>query len=176
MSNINENNSQNESKLLKDTLKLGVYTIYDCVSKQFDCPISIPVSKVDDYFTILVNDVNSKYFLHENDYIINKIGDFNSDTGEIELHFIERVSTLDKYIDNQKRKLQVIIQTLNYLPQGYFKMPEEMKKSIQESIDISIKNYVENYVIPDMDVSKVKYDDLLLKYNDLEDRLKVVES
>lgn len=102
---------------------------------------------------ILVNDVNSKYYSHENNYILNKIGDFNQDNGEIEQHFIERIAILDKYVDNNKRKLQTIIQTLNFLPTGYFKMPVEMKQDIQEKIDKSITDYVANYVVPDMDIN-----------------------
>lgn len=136
-----------------DTLQIGVYTIYDCVLKQFDIPIAIPVSKLYDYLHLLVNDVNSKYFNHESDYILNKTGDFNTETGEIEPHFIERIQTLDKYIDNQKRKLQTVIQTLNFLPSGYFKMPVEMKQDIQDKIDKSITDYVANYVVPDMDIN-----------------------
>lgn len=144
---------QATTTLENDTLKIGVYTIYDCVLKQFDIPIAIPVSKLYDYMNLLVNDVNSKYFNHESDYILNKTGDFNTETGEIEPHFIERIQTLDKYIDNQKRKLQTIIQTLNYLPTGYFKMPVEMKQDIQDRIDRSITDYVANYVVPDMDIN-----------------------
>lgn len=136
-----------------DTLKIGVYTIYDCVLKQFDIPIAIPVSKLYDYLNLLVNDVNSKYFNHEADFILNKIGNFNIETGEIESHFIERIQTLDNFIDNQKRKLQVIIQTLNYLPTGYFKMPLEQKQVVQEKIDNAITKYVADYVVPDMDIT-----------------------
>lgn len=142
--------------LENDTLKIGVYTIYDCVLKQFDIPIAVPVSKLYDYMNLLVNDVNSKYFNHESDYILNKTGDFNIETGEIEPHFIERIQTLDKYIDNSKRKLQTIIQTLNFLPTGYFKMPVEQKQDIQEKIDNAITKYVENYVVPDMDINSQK--------------------
>lgn len=150
MQTIEQKTSHSSSE---NSLSIGVYVIYDSVIKQFDLPICIPVSKLDDYMQILVNDTSSKYYLHESDYILNKIGDFNQDTGEIEQHFVERISTLDKYIDSQKRNLQTIIQTLNFLPTGYFKMPMEMKQSIQDKIDKCIKDYVVNYVVPDMDVS-----------------------
>lgn len=137
-----------------DTLKIGVYSIYDCVFKQYDLPLSIPLCRLDDYMSMLVNDVNSKFYGHESDYILNKIGDFNQNTGEIELHFVERVSILDKYINQEKRKLQTIVQVLNYLPSGYFKMPLEQKQAIQEKIDSAITEYVASYVIPDLDFSK----------------------
>lgn len=137
-----------------NTMEIGVYTIYDCVLQKFDIPISIPVSKLYDYMSMLVNDVSSRYYGHESDFILNKVGNFNSDTGEVENHFIERVSILDTYIDKNQRKLQTIIKVLNYLPSGYFKMPMEQKQDIQDKIDCAITEYVANYVIPDLDVSK----------------------
>lgn len=135
-------------------IKNGIYTIYDCVLKQFDLPFVVPDVKFDDYMNLIVNDVSSKYYNHESDYIVNRIGYFYQDSGDVELTFIERISILDKYIDTKKRKLQTIIQTLNFLPSGYFKMPDEMKNALQEKIDEAIKKYVEDYVVPDLDVQQ----------------------
>lgn len=157
--------SVDEKNVVESNLSVGVYTIYDCVLKQFDSPFSIPVTKLNDYLVLLVNDVQSKYYNHENDYIVNKIGDFNADTGEIEVHFVERVCTLDKYIDEKKRTLQTLIQTLNYLPSGYFKMPDEMKKDIQDNINNAVNDYVSKFVIPDLDVNTVKKELLLNNSN-----------
>lgn len=151
-----------------NTMEIGVYTIYDCVLQKFDIPIAIPVSKLYDYMSMIVNDVTSKYYGHESDYILNKVGNFNSDTGEVENHFIERISILDSYIDNAQRKLQTIIKVLNYLPSGYFKMPMEQKQDIQEKIDCAITEYVANYVVPDLDVSKFdtkKVNDIYKNYD-----------
>lgn len=136
------------------TLDIGIYTIYDTALRQFDFPICVPVSKIDDTMKYLVNDPQSKYFGKEQDFILNKIGIFNQATGEIESHFVERVSILDQYIDIKKRKLQTIVQVLNYLPSGYYQMPAEQKEVIQKRIDEAIITYVSNYVIPDLDVSK----------------------
>lgn len=169
----------NGSSPFIDTLNIGVYTIYDSVLKQFDIPLAIPVSKLNDYMAMLVNDVSSKYYGHESDFILNKIGDFNQETGEVENHFVERVSLLDSYIDNNQRKLQTIIKVLNYLPQGYFKMPMEQKQAIQEKIDCAITEYVSNYVIPDLDVSKYdtrKINDIYKHYDEYNDLLKVDKS
>lgn len=138
---------------VSSSLEYGVYTIYDCVLKQFEPPFCLPKSKLGDYLLTYINDTSCKYYNHEGDFIVNKIGDFNQETGEVESHFVERICTLDKYIDDRKRKLQTIIQTLNFLPSGYFKMPVEQKQAIQEKIDLAIKKYVEDYVIPDMDVN-----------------------
>ena len=97
----------------KDTLKtnlvIGVYSIYDCVLKQFGAPISIPDSKVNDYFTMLVNDVQSPYYNHESDYILNRIGTFNPETGEIELHFVERVCIMDSFINDNMMAIKKIL-------------------------------------------------------------------
>ena len=73
-------------KSADSTLKIGIYSIYDCVLKQYDIPIAIPVSKLYDYMNLLVNDVQNKYFGHEVDFILNKIGDFDTDTGEFKEH------------------------------------------------------------------------------------------
>lgn len=147
--------AENEVKnVAESNMNIGVYSIYDCVLKQYDVPFCIQETKLPDYLTLLVNDVQSKYYKHESDYIVNKIGIFDSDTGEIHLKFIERICILDKYIDDKKRNLQTLIQTLNYLPSGYFKMPEEMKKDIQEQINSAVQKYVSDYVVPDLDVNK----------------------
>lgn len=171
-----EKTSVNGPQACGDTLKIGVYTIYDSVLKQFDIPLAIPVTKLYDYMAMLVNDVGSKYYGHESDFILNKVGDFNQETGEVENHFVERVAFLDSYIDNNQRKLQTIIKVLNYLPQGYFKMPMEQKQAIQEKIDCAITEYVANYVIPDLDVSKFdtrKINDIYKRYDVFEHMLKV---
>lgn len=136
------------------TLEIGVYTIYDTVLKQFDFPICVPVAKLNDTMKFLVNDPQSKYFGKESTFVLNKIGLFNQETGEIESHFVERVSFLDAYVDLNKRKLQTIVQVLNYLPSGYYQMPSVQKQAIQDRIDNAITEYVANYVIPDLDVSK----------------------
>lgn len=171
-----EKTSVNGPQACGDTLKIGVYTIYDSVLKQFDIPLAIPVNKLYDYMAMLVNDVGSKYYGHESDFILNKVGDFNQVTGEVENHFVERVSFLDAYVDNHQRKLQTIIKVLNYLPQGYFKMPMEQKQAIQEKIDCAITEYVANYVIPDLDVTKFdtrKIQDIYKRYDAFEHMLKV---
>lgn len=160
---------------VSSNLKIGVYTIYDCVLKQFNAPICVPISKLNDYFIMLINDCNSPYYNHEVDYILNKIGDFNQETGEVEQHFVERICTLDTFINNNKRNLQTIITTLNYLPSGFYKMPQEQKEVIQQQINDAVKSYVENYVVPDLDISSEKIKSLESIIDDYEQRLKIVE-
>ena len=50
----------NGSQTCADTLKIGVYTIYDSVLRQFDIPIAIPVNKLYDYMSMLVLNVNTR--------------------------------------------------------------------------------------------------------------------
>lgn len=168
-------NGTEEVKDVKSTIEIGIYTVYDCVLKQFTPPVSIPKQKVNDYYTMLVNDVQSPYYNHESDYILNEIGSFNVDTGEIEQHFIERVCILDTFIDFKRRNLQTLLQTLNFLPTGYFKMSEEQKKVIQENIEKATQKYVENYVVPDLDVSSEKIKNLESIISDYEERFNIVD-
>lgn len=172
--NIAQNGTE-EVKDVKSTIEIGIYTVYDCVLKQFTPPVSIPKQKVTDYYTMLVNDVQSPYYNHESDYILNEIGSFNVESGEIEQHFIERVCILDTFIDPKRRNLQTLLQTLNFLPTGYFKMSAEQKESIQAKIDVAVQKYVENYVVPDMDISSEKIKDLESIIADYEERLNIVE-
>ncbi|UPW41789.1 nonstructural protein [Peromfec virus RodF7_10] len=168
-----ENKALNEASSMS-TFEIGVYTVYDTVLQQFDYPICLPINKVEDYFKLVVNDVTSKYYLKESDYILNKIGTFNQATGEIDLHFVERISVLDSYIDKPRRRYQTMLQVLNYLPHGYFKMPDEMKKTIQDKIDSATMEYVTNYVIPDLDVSNFDLDkvkDIYKNYDSLVEKL-----
>lgn len=150
------NTEEKIEKNVQETTEIYLYTVYDCVLKQFSAPVSLPKSRVNDYYTLLVNDVQSPYYNHESDYILNKIGTFDINTGEIELHFIERICILDSFIDNKRRNLQTLLQTLNYLPTGYFKMPAEQKELIQDNINKATEEYVKNYVIPDLDISAIK--------------------
>lgn len=139
----------------KNTMELGVFTFYDCVLKQFEIPFILPTQKLNDYLDAVVNNVESKFYKHENNYYIVRIGIYNEETAEIKNIQHQQIATLDKYINDKKRTMQTIIQTLNYLPTGYFKMPEEMKKQIQKDIDAGIKEYIENFVIPDIDTNQI---------------------
>ena len=141
-------------KVVDNTEDFKIYSIYDSVLGTFGTLFSLNDVQLDKYLKSIVNDIQSPYYGHELDYVLYHVGDFELETGEVFGISHKKISTLDKYIDGPTRNLQTIVKCLNYLPQGYFKMPEEMKKSIQEKIDESIKAYVENYVIPDIDMSK----------------------
>lgn len=176
MSNNIEKMAHNGNEQVNSTTDIAIYTVYDCVLKQFSAPVSLPRQKVTDYYTLLVNDVQSPYYGHESDYILNEIGSFNIETGEIEPKFIERICILDTFIDYKRRNLQTLLQTLNFLPTGYFKMSAEQKEAIQNKIDIAVQKYVENYVVPDLDVSSEKIKDLESIIADYEERLHITSN
>lgn len=67
----------------------------------------------------------------------------------------EVIGTLQSYVSKSLRKYQQTLQTLNYCPKGYFRMSEQQKKEIQEQLDTAIIEYVEKYVIPDIDTSNI---------------------
>lgn len=135
-------------------LNIGVYSIYDTALKTYEAPFSCPVSQLDNEMSMLVNTMGTKYYGHETQYLLGKIGDFNQETGKCEIHFTERVAFLDKWISQSVRDRQLIISTLNTLPVGYFSMPEEFKKDIQTKIDNAIKDYVNTFVAPNMETVK----------------------
>lgn len=137
--------------------RVNFYSVYDTVLKQYNPPIALKETNLKDYFTLLINDVQSPYFNHEIDYVLFNLGEFDINEG-IVFNYTEptKVCHLDSFIDYKRRNLQTLLQTLNYLPTGYFKMPDEMKKTIQENIDNATKKYVEDYVIPDLDVQAEK--------------------
>lgn len=154
MTTLVKENAKKETTTCQSNMEIAVYTIYDTVTKQFDLPFSIPQVKLYDYMSHIVNDVQSKFYGHESDYILYQIGIFDQSLGDVINQEMTKVNLLDFYIDKQKRNLQTVIQVLNYIPAGYYKMPELKKKHIQEKIDNAVTEYVTNYVLPDLDVSK----------------------
>ena len=148
-----------------DTLQLGIYVVYDKVAKSYEPPVCIPVSRFMDYFKLVVNDVASKYYGHESDYQVELLGYFDSQLGIFDLQKSIVISTLDYCIDYNKRNLQTIVQVLNFLPSGYFKMSAEQKQDIQNSIDKAIVEYVAKYVAPDLDVNNKSVEKIVDIYN-----------
>lgn len=129
-----------------DTLQYGAYVVYDTVLRQYSAPFVCPINELTKNISSIVNDVHSTYYGHESDYILCQNGTYNRDTGEINYVGEEKIAHLDSYIDINTRNVQTCIQTLNFLPTGYFKMPLEMQKDIQTKIDDQIKYYTETFI------------------------------
>lgn len=141
---------------LSEVIEYGVYVVYDTVTQIYDLPVIIPVNKYYDYYNLIINDLNSKYYNHEDDYVLFRIGNYDTNNGIIENIAPQKLNSLSFFINQSKRNLQTIIQTINFLPHGYYKMSSEQKQSIQEKIDDSIVKYVSEYVVPDMDFKTIK--------------------
>lgn len=140
-----------------DTFCYKLLSIYDCLLGTYSVPFAVSEISMHSMLSSIVNDVQSQYYNKESDYRIVQVGEFDETTGIVH-GYTEHVmlGDLSSYIDTKQRNLQTIIRTLNYLPTGYFKMPEEQKKDIQQSIDESIKKYVSDYVIPDLDTNDIQ--------------------
>ena len=135
------------------TLFYEVYCIYDSVLKQFELPIVDESSKIIDDIKILVNTYGSKYYYHEKDYFLYKLGTYNRDEGIIENCTPVSLGNLSLYIDSHIRNTQTIIHTLNTLPSGYISMPDDFKKDIQSKIDDAIKSYVSEFCVPNVNLA-----------------------
>lgn len=118
-----------------------IYGIYDKKMSEFTQVVLLDENEFEPYFIHVSNDITSPYFRKECDFEIYRM--FNMDN---ELNSFECVDILANFIDSSTRDLQVITQTLNFLPLGYFKMPKEMQEQVEEQIKNSVHDYVENYL------------------------------
>lgn len=132
----------------ENSLKLTAYCVYDTKLSVYGAPFILPKSKYAENMKLLVNDISSQYYDHEDDYILYEIGEFDEKSGQI--YYLDKIDLghLSVYIDYHMRDVQTCIKTLNYLPTGYFRMDKEMQASIQERIDEAIKYYTEQFIKP----------------------------
>lgn len=132
----------------ENSLQLTAYVVYDTKTQSYGAPFILPKSKHAENMRLLVNDVASQYYNHENDYILYEVGLYDDKIGRILYEDKLEIGHLDIFIDYHMRDIQTCIQTLNYLPTGYFRMDKEMQASIQERIDEAIHYYTEKFVKP----------------------------
>lgn len=145
-------NLVNYENKAESNFSLKIYSVYDTVLNEFHVPFVCRSSELNDICIELANNVSSKYYYNTSNYEVYYLGEFNENTGSIVCDVKILMSRLDSFIDDAKRKIQIAIQTLNYLPNGYFKMPDEMKKGIQEKIDNAIKDYCEEFIENNLNV------------------------
>lgn len=131
-----------------------VYCIYDNQMNECKELLLFPTfEKAQSMFVELSSSVNSPYYQNAKSYDVYCIGSIDTEN----MAYIEQrsfIGNLSTFIDNERVKYQRVIQTLNFLPQGYFKMPKEMQEEIKNDIDNAVKTYVENYI--DLDKLTVK--------------------
>lgn len=123
-----------------DSLEKSIYCIYDKklqIYKNLFCATGVEAKHI---FTELANDITSEFYSRCSDFDCYFVGSFDesccciSDSRVI-------ICGLDTLIDKKRIELQYMIQTLNYLPVGYFKMPAEMQQDIKDNIDEQVKKY-----------------------------------
>lgn len=119
-----------------NVLERHLYCIYDKKLQEYSHVFLSNGVEAKKIFTELANDVSSPVYYSVSDYDIVDLGEFNPND------MIKTVLCgLDNMRDPKRIQLQWMIQTLNYLPTGYFKMPEEMQKDIKDKIDSAVKDY-----------------------------------
>lgn len=135
-----------EDVKVESTLEYGAYVVFDTVLKQYSAPFVCPVNELGKTISELVNNVHSVYFGHEDDFVLYRNGTYSVDTGEINYLTEEKLGHLSSFVDQHTRDVQTCIQTLNFLPTGYFKMSKEQQEVIQEKIDEAIKFYTKTFI------------------------------
>lgn len=100
--------------------------------------------EVNQYFTELANDIKSPFYGRQDDFVIFKSGEVLDDNFSIVNDRIDvDIHLLSEFIDDARVKFQWMCSVLNYVPQGYVRMPKEEQDKIKEDIENAIKFYVE---------------------------------
>lgn len=135
-----------------NTLNKSIYCIYDKKLKKYSNVFLASGVDAKKIFTEMANDVTSPQYGFTTDFDCILLAGFEEETGAILKDDRTIICGLDTFIDEKRIELQYMIQTLNFLPSGYFKMPAEMQAEIKENIDLETKKYAE-YLCKNMDVS-----------------------
>lgn len=136
-----------------------IYALRDNELSEYVAVTSLSEVEVEPYFTELANDVRSPYYQRVKDFDCLSLGVLNDETGVID-YDRHLLCPLSSYVDEKRVEYQRIVQILNYLPTGYFKMPKEMQDGIQEQISQAVKDYVEKYADIDKLYSKLSENDI----------------
>lgn len=144
-----------------NTLNKSIYCIYDKKLKKYSNVFLASGVDAKKIFTEMANDVSSPQYGFTSDFdcvslgsfdeSLGTFGDFNDSIGAF-IPVKTILCGLDTFVDEKRIELQYMIQTLNFLPSGYFKMPAEMQAEIKENIDLQTKKYAE-YLCNNMEVS-----------------------
>lgn len=143
--------------------EVGIYSIgfktVDRFGKSvvlYDVPFTVPENLFDSYIKQLVNNPESPYYYGFDNRFIYKIGVINQRDLSVHLSTVpDVVNTVEYYQSKQLRQYHQTLLALNTMPKGYYKMSVEQKQEIQERIDNAIIDYVNKYVFPDIDFSKI---------------------
>lgn len=134
-----------------------IYGLHDTQLHEYVAVTSLRDVEVDSYFVDLANDIRSPYYQRSKDFDCYCLGSIDDETGVINIDDRHILCNLSKYIDLKRVEYQRIVQVLNYLPVGYFKMPKEMQDGVQQQISDAVKDYVNKYA--DIDKLSLKIND-----------------
>lgn len=140
------------SEKVAESLSEKVYVIYNSDIQVYEKPFVCRESELSDICSMLVNSVDSKYYNNSTSYDVYCIGEFDSFSGQISTSARHFITNLGYCVDDFKRRVQICIQTLNYLPIGYYKMSKEEQAPIQEKINYALSEYIEMFVIDNPDL------------------------
>lgn len=144
---------------ISNVVENGVFCIYDCKLHSFELPIILPVNTAIRDVKQIVNSYGSKYFFTPTDFILYRLGNYDVQTGRFDLldtkDYIE-LGRLNDFVDETLRRRFMLMHTLNTLPVGYYKMPQEMKEDIQKNIDECCKLYVSEFIVPEIEAGNMQ--------------------
>lgn len=137
-----------------DSLEKSLFCIYDKklqLYKNVFCATGVEAKHI---FTEMANDITSDFYSRSSDFDCYYIGAFD-DGSCIVADNRMIICGLDTLVDKKRCELQYMIQTLNYLPIGYFKMPPEMQHDIKDKIDEQVKKYA-SYLAENIELDSVE--------------------
>lgn len=143
-------------KKFENGLVKNVYSLFDTALSVYDSPFVMTSADLSKFLDSVVNDVASKYYDNPQQFEVFNLGIFDDHVGEFITNSKQSLGNLSQYVDTRKREIQECIRTLNFLPVGYFKMPAEMQKDIQDKIDEAVRFYVKEFCTTDVSDTMTK--------------------
>ena len=125
-----------------NTTEHFIYGLYDRLLKTYTHLFEANGPDAQAVFRELSNSVDSPYYRTTSDFDVVVIASFDINTG-VCVPAPQTLCRLSVFVDEARHKRQDMIQALNYLPNGYFRMPKEMQAEINESINSALKDYIE---------------------------------
>lgn len=124
--------------------KKFLYGLVDTKLSEFVQVIMLDEVVFDDYWFSFANDISNPHYRRLKEFTVCKLAEFDTENGRIKPSY-EFLGDCSQFLDKERQKLAIITQTLNFLPQGYFKMPKEMQEELNIQCKEAIKEYVQNF-------------------------------
>lgn len=131
-------------------MKKVIYTVFDRKLNEHAQLVMLSEAEVQTFFEQLADDVTNPIYRHLSDFDVYQVATFDTENCTFDDFVMILKGSLKDYQDEDRKHLNIITQTLNFLPTGYFRMPKEMQERIEQDIKDCAKDYVENYMSKDM--------------------------